>query len=113
MIADAREFIMRAHLILTSAFLGCSLAQPALAEPVSAQTVIISDLDFSSQQDLAILDARLTQAARSVCGAKSVGDHVGNDRIDTCRGEALARARRHATQLASRSMKTVRVASRD
>ena len=89
----------------------CSL--PANAQPIrTSRSVSLVDINLSSEAGRADLDRRLQRAAYSVCGAKSSGDGIGNDRIDNCRAETLAKARRDVEMRMAAGASTVRLAAR-
>jgi len=77
---------------------GAIKAAPALAEPSSAETrtyvsyVQTSDLNLSSEGGRRVLDRRLAQAAREVCGTPSGADLAGLNEARACRADAVARA---------------------
>jgi UrcA family protein len=88
------------RIILISAIItaGAIKAAPALAEPVApeAQTYVsyvhTSDIDLRSQQGQRVLDQRLAQAAREVCGTASDVDVKGKNQVRECRKDAIGRA---------------------
>jgi len=88
------------RIILISAMLtaGAIKAAPALAEPSApgAQTYVsyvhTSDIDLSSQQGQRVLQQRLAQAAREVCGTASDVDVQGKNQVRECRKDAIERA---------------------
>ena len=92
--------------IAAAAFLitaGILKAAPALAEPAVAATnvsfVHTADLDLSSASGQRVLDVRLAQAARDVCGTASDVDLAGKNDIRQCRKDVLAKARGEREQL--------------
>jgi UrcA family protein len=88
------------RIIMISAIItaGAIKAAPVLAEPAGsdAQTytsyVHTSDIDLASQQGQRVLQQRLAQAAREVCGTASDVDVQGKNQVRECRKEALGRA---------------------
>ena len=89
-----------------------SVSLPAHAESVPASRLVsIADLNLGSVVDRNLLDYRLQRAAVAVCGAKSVGDGIGNEAIDNCRHATLAKARRDAQVRIAAGATTVRLAA--
>lgn len=92
--------IIAASFLITAAAIK---AAPAIAEPV-ASTINVSlvrtaDLDLSTAHGRRVLDARLGNAAREVCGIASDADLVGQNDIHKCRSDVLANARYQRGQL--------------
>ena len=95
--------IVIASALLTTAAIK---AGPALAEPISnpdlnVSIVQTSDLDLSTATGRMTLDRRLVAAAAEVCGAASVVDLVGQNKVRACRHSVLADARAKGEQLAN------------
>jgi len=89
-------------------------AAPALAEPAPAQNVSIvqtADLDLATKAGRARLDRRLVIAAYDVCGAAADVDLAGQNAVDQCRADVLAKARARGGQLASRGGSTILIAA--
>ena len=88
------------RIILISALLtaGAIKAAPALAKPAApeAQTYVsyvhTSDIDLASQRGQRVLQQRLSQAAREVCGTASDADVQGKNQVRECRKDAIGRA---------------------
>ena len=74
---------------------------PALAETpqINVSYVHTADLDLSTTTGQRQLDARLSQAAREVCGTASDVDLEGKNQVRRCRNEVLARANAQRDQL--------------
>jgi len=97
------------RIIIASALISTAAvkAVPALAEPVTGQNVNVSivhtaDLNLATDAGRRALDARLSQAAREVCGTPSDVDLAGKNKVRACRTDVLAKARSESEQLASR-----------
>lgn len=96
------------RIIIASAAITTALikAAPALAEParadVSVSIVRTADLDLSTQAGRSVLDHRLVNAARDVCGVASDADLAGKNKVRACRDTVLSDARAKGEQLASR-----------
>jgi len=102
---------------MTKIFLATLLAftaTPALAEPVTATTVVqTADLDLSSQAGRAALNKRLAQAAREVCGTAYDVDIEGKNDVRQCRVETLANLTAERDQrIAAASASPIQVAAR-
>ena len=100
---SAIRIIIASALITTAAI----KAVPAFAEPVAGTDVNVSivrtaDLDLTSQAGRRALEARLSHAARDVCGTASDVDLEGKNKVRACRDAVLADARAQGTQLANR-----------
>ena len=100
---SAIRIIIASALITTAAI----KAVPALAEPVAAQDFNVSivstaDLDLSTETGRRVLDHRLVNAAREVCGSASDIDLAGKNKVRACRENVLTDARAKGDQLASR-----------
>ncbi|MEO5972856.1 MAG: UrcA family protein [Sphingomicrobium sp.] len=85
-----------------------SAAAPALAEAPTAgadiqlSLVRTADLDLGSESGQRVLDQRLANAAREVCGIASDVDIKGKNAVRACRDETLTKARaQRATVLAA------------
>ena len=108
------------RIILASALIAAAALKgvPALAEPtppVAVSIVSTSDLDLTTAAGQGQLQARLSQAARDVCGVASDADLKGKNAVRKCRDVVLADANAQREQLlASRTqgMKITLVASR-
>lgn len=89
-------------------------ATPALAEPVIAtSTVQTADLNLSSAKDQRVLDHRLGQAVKEVCGTASDADIAGKNEVRRCRVETLARvAGERDERVARASGEPIEVAAR-
>jgi len=99
---SAIRIIIASALISTAAI----KAVPALAEPVTGQNVNVSivhtaDLNLATDAGRRALDARLSQAAREVCGTPSDVDLAGKNKARACRANVLADARAKGEQLAA------------
>ncbi|TCM19601.1 UrcA family protein [Novosphingobium sp. PhB165] len=77
------------------------IASPALAQTVAAtmtdgdrptELVRYADLDLTSPQGRARLDARINSAIDHVCGRADIGDLEGRAQIHDCRSESAQRA---------------------
>ena len=99
---SAIRIIIASALITTAAIKGV----PAIAEPVNGQNVNVSvvhtaDLNLATDAGRRALDARLSQAAREVCGTPSDVDLAGKNKARACRATVLADARAKGEQLAA------------
>ncbi|HVE00445.1 MAG TPA: UrcA family protein [Sphingomicrobium sp.] len=76
---------------------------PALAETpqINVSYVHTADLDLSTTTGQRQLEARLSQAAREVCGAASDVDLEGKNDVRACRVEVLARVHANSGLLAA------------
>lgn len=78
-------------------------AAPAIAEPIApainVSLVRTADLDLSTTRGQRVLDARLGNAAREVCGIASDADLASQNDIHKCRSDVLANARTQRGQL--------------
>ena len=102
---------------MTKIFLATLLAfsaTPALAEPITVtSTVQTADLDLSSQAGQRVLDQRLTQAVKEVCGTASDVDIAGKNDVRQCRVETLAGLSAERDQrIADASNRPIEVAAR-
>jgi UrcA family protein len=89
-------------------------ATPALAEPPAtvSSTVQIADLDLSSADGQRKLDRRLSIAAKEVCGTASPADLAGQNEVNRCFKEILARAAdERDRRIAAASNQPIQVAS--
>ena len=72
-------------------------AAPVLAQPATPQlevrVVRTADLDLRSERARNVLDRRLSNAAREVCGTAPDFDVEGKNTVRQCRDDVLARAR--------------------
>ena len=82
---------------------GPAAAGPPATSDVSVSIVRTADLDLSTPAGKRMLDQRLVQAAREVCGPASDVDLAGKNAVRACRSSVLAEARSRSEQLASRS----------
>lgn len=89
-------------------------ATPVLAEPITASsTVQTADLDLSSAKGQRVLDLRLNQAVKDVCGEASDVDIAGKNEVHRCRVETLAKAASERDQrIARASGEPIEVAAR-
>ena len=90
-------------------------ANPALAEaPVMVtSTVQTADLDLSTLKGQQILDRRLGQAAKEVCGVASDVDLEGKNIVRKCRADTLASVANDRDQrIAAASNQPIKVAAR-
>ena len=89
-------------------------ATPVLAEPITASsTVQTADLDLSSAKGQRVLDLRLNQAVKDVCGEASDVDIAGKNEVRRCRVETLAKAASERDQrIARASGEPIEVAAR-
>jgi UrcA family protein len=90
-------------------------ASPALAEtPIVASSIVqTSDLDLSSQSGQRVLDLRLNQAVKEVCGIASDADVAGKNDVRRCRAETLASlADERDQRIAAASRQPIKVAAR-
>jgi len=90
-------------------------ASPALAEtPIVASSIVqTSDLDLSSQSGQRVLDLRLNQAVKEVCGVASDADVAGKNDVRRCRAETLASlADERDQRIAAASRQPIKVAAR-
>ena len=77
---------------------GAIKATPALAETPASEirtyvsVVSTEGLDLTSSKGQRLLQHRLGQAARQVCGTASEVDVEGKNRVRNCRDEAIASA---------------------
>ena len=103
---------------MTKIFLATLLAftaTPALAEPpaIATSTVQMADLDLSSSKGQKLLDRRLSQAVKEVCGTASDADVAGKNDVRRCRVETLAKVASERDQrIAAASDEPIEVASR-
>jgi len=76
--------------LIAAAALTAATASPVLAESITVQH---RDLDLSTAQGKARLDARLAKAARKVCGMndKPTGSRLPNKEAMTCYRETLGK----------------------
>jgi len=98
----ALRIILASALITTAAI----KAVPAAAEPVNGQAVNVSivhtaDLNLATDAGRRALDARLSHAARDVCGTPSDVDLAGKNKARACRATVLADARAKGEQIAA------------
>ena len=99
--------------IFAAGLIACSAVQPVRAQQaLPSHPVNVADLDLTSESGQARLDRRLKRAVFVVCGAKIVGDAVRNARIDECRTEALANARKDAAAMIAARTVDQRLADR-
>jgi len=112
MTADTKVLTMTRMTMLAASIACCLSAQGQAQLTPMSRTVSLADLNLAQQADREILDMRLTKAAIAVCGVKSIGDGVGNERIDACRTAALAKGRRDAEVRIAAGAATVRLAAR-
>lgn len=90
-------------------------ATPALAEPpvIATSTVQTADLDLSTAKGQKLLDRRLSQAAKEVCGTASDADVAGKNDVRHCRVETLAKAASERDQrIAAASSQPIEIAAR-
>lgn len=90
-------------------------ATPALAQPAVTVTTTVqtADLDLSSPAGQRVLDRRLTQAVKEVCGAASDADIEGKNEVRRCRTDTLAALSSERDQrIAAASAKPIQVAAR-
>lgn len=90
-------------------------ATPALAEPpvIATSIVATADLDLSTANGQRVLDQRLVQAVKEVCGTASDVDVAGKNDIRRCRVETLAGLSVERDQrIAAASANPIRVAAR-
>ena len=90
-------------------------ATPALAEAPQVSTSIVetADLDLSSQSGQQVLDRRLNQAVKEVCGVASDVDIAGKNDVRRCRVETLASlASERDQRIADASSQPIKVAAR-
>jgi len=103
---------------MTKFFLATLLAfsaTPALAQPpvVANSTVQTADLDLSTAKGQRVLDLRLGQAVKEVCGTGSPADLAGQNEIRRCRVDTLARLTAERDQrIAAASGSPIEVAAR-
>jgi UrcA family protein len=78
-------------------------AAPAIAAPVTptinVSLVHTADLDLSTPSGQHVLNVRLAQAAREVCGTASDVDLAGKNDVRKCRNDVLANANGQRDQL--------------
>ena len=90
-------------------------AAPALAEApvIATSTVQTADLDLSTAKGQQILDRRLSQAAKEVCGGASDADLEGKNEVRRCRADTLASVSNERDQrIAAASNQPIKVAAR-
>ena len=103
---------------MTKIFLATLLAfsaTPALAEqPVTATSIVqTADLDLSTAKGQHVLDLRLNQAVKEVCGTASDFDIAGQNDVRRCRADTLASLSADRDQrIASASGSPIKVAGR-
>jgi len=103
---------------MTKIFLATLLAfstTPALAEqPVTATSIVqTADLDLSTAKGQHVLDLRLNQAVKDVCGTASDVDIAGKNDVRRCRVETLASLSAERDQrIASASGSPIEIAAR-
>jgi UrcA family protein len=103
---------------MTKIFLATLLAfsaTPALAEqPVTASSIVqTADLDLSTAKGQHVLDLRLNQAVKEVCGTASDVDIAGKNDVRRCRVETLASLSAERDQrIASASGSPIEIAAR-
>jgi len=109
---NAIRIIIASGLITAAIIKGGPAAAEAAPSPeVNVSIVQTSDLDLSTSTGQRVLDRRLVQAARDVCGTASDADLAGKNAVRACRTSVLADARLKGDQLAS-SGKPILVAAR-
>lgn len=78
-------------------------AAPAIAEPVAPEInvslVQTADLDLSTAAGQRVLNVRIAQAAREVCGTASDVDLAGKNEVRKCRADVMAKANGQRDQL--------------
>lgn len=84
------------RIVAAATLLSCGLVQPAQADSSRSHSINLAGLDLSTDAGRIELDRRIERAALAVCGAKIVGDHVGNAEIQVCRDRAVSEARKDA-----------------
>ena len=90
-------------------------AAPVLAEPPApvSSAVQIADLDLSTEAGQRKLDRRLSIAAREVCGTASPADLEGQNDVNRCFKDTLARlADERDQRVAAASDRPIEVAAR-
>lgn len=91
------------------------LAAPALARPPSAdaasRTVAYADLDLSTTAGAAILDRRIEDAVRRVCGSADLRELARHAAVAGCRREARARIEPARAAAVARARSALRLAS--
>ena len=90
-------------------------ATPALAEApmIVTSTVQTADLDLATSKGQQILDRRLNQAAKEVCGVASDVDLEGKNEVRRCRADTLASVANERDQrIAAASNQPIKVAAR-
>jgi UrcA family protein len=90
-------------------------ATPVQAEPPAIATSVVqtADLDLSSKAGQRVLDHRLTQAVKEVCGIASDADVAGKNEVRRCRVETLAGLVSERDQrIAAASSQPIKVAAR-
>ena len=103
---------------MTKTFIAMLLAfsaTPALAEPPAVATSIVetADLDLSSRSGQRVLDRRLNQAVKEVCGIASDADVAGKNDVRRCRAETLTGlASEREQRIAAASSQPIKVAAR-
>lgn len=103
---------------MTKIFLATLLAfsaTSALAEqPVTATSIVqTADLDLSTAKGQHVLDLRLNQAVKEVCGTASDVDIAGKNDIRRCRVDTLASLSAERDQrIASASGSPIEIAAR-
>lgn len=97
------------------AILLAATATPALAEApvIATSTVQTADLDLSSARGQQLLDRRLSQAVKEVCGVASDADIAGKNDVRRCRTETLTSlADERDQRIAAASAQPIEVAAR-
>ena len=108
----ALRIILASALITTAAIKAVpAAAEPASSQPVNVSIVHTADLNLSTDAGRRALDARLSQAAREVCGSPSDADLAGKNKARECRTTVLADARAKGEQLAA-GQDTITLAAR-
>lgn len=79
-----------------------ALAEQPVAGNVNVSIVRTADLDLSTDSGRRVLDHRLANAAREVCGEASDVDLAGKNKVRECRATVLADARARGQQLAGK-----------
>jgi UrcA family protein len=75
-------------IVIVAAFVAAGLPQLASAQPPlpeQARAVSYADLDLSREKGVRILDRRIAQAVKQVCGVASDVDVRGKNEVRRCR----------------------------
>ena len=105
---------MRNISLFALAFIAATAVPAAAFEPVTVTSIVrTADLDLSSADGQRVLDHRIVQAAREVCGGVSDVDLEGKNAARHCIADTIAAAASQRQQVlaAANSGTPIRIAS--